>query len=117
MIRKILYIAFINITILKSASVYSKDIIVCPDCGIRTVKDAIAQSSDGDRIIIKKGIYKENNLIINKAIEIHGEEFPVIDLEYSYQGFIVQTDNVKISGLEIRNINVNYMNDLSAIKV
>ena len=117
MIRKILYIAFISTTILYSSNVYSKDIIVCPDCGIRSVKDAIAQSSVGDRIIIKKGIYKENNLIISKALEIQGEEFPVIDLEYLYQGFIVQTDNVKISGLEIRNIKVNYMNDLSAIKV
>jgi len=117
MICKILYIAFFIITLFNSASVYSRDIIVCQDCGIRSVKDAIAQSSDGDRIIIKKGIYKENNLIINRAIEIKGEEFPVIDLEYLYQGFIVQTDNVKISGLEIRNINVNYMNDLSAVKV
>jgi len=117
MIRKILYIAFINITILNTAGVYSKDIIVCPDCGISSVREAIAQSNDGDRIIIKKGIYKENNLIINKALEIKGEEFPVIDLEYLYQGFTVQSDNVKISGLEIRNINVNYMNDLSAVKV
>ncbi len=117
MIRKIIYIAFTYLTILNSAGVYSKDIIVCPDCGISSVREAIAQSNDGDRIIIKKGTYKENNLIVDKAIEILGEEFPVIDLENKYQGFILKKDYIKITGLEIRNIEVNYMNDLSAIKV
>ena len=58
-----------------------------------------------------------NNKNIDKEIEITGEDFPVIDLEFKYQGFIIKSNNVKISGLEIRNISVNYMTDLSAIKV
>ncbi|MBK8550469.1 MAG: nitrous oxide reductase family maturation protein NosD [Ignavibacteria bacterium] len=117
MIFKLHYIVFTFIIFIIPGPVLCKDIIVCPDCEIRSVKEAISQSANGDRIIIKKGIYTENNLSIDKEIEITGEDFPVIDLEFKYQGFIIKSNNVKISGLEIRNISVNYMTDLSAIKV
>lgn len=117
MIGKILYIVFIFSILITTESVLCREIIVCPDCEIKSINDAILQSNDGDRILIKKGFYKENNFMIDKSVEITGEEFPVIDLEFAYQGFIVRKDNVKITGLEIRNIRVNYMNDLSAIKI
>ena len=117
MICKILYIVFLYTNLVISQIVFSKEIVVCYDCNIRSISEAIMQSSDGDKIIVRKGIYKENNLVIDKTIEIYGEDFPVIDLEYKYQGFIVRKNNVKISGVAVRNISVNYMNDLSGIKI
>lgn len=111
------FIIFLFLILIKHEAGIGREIIVCPECKTSSIKDAIEQSIDGDRILIKKGIYKENNLIIDKAIEITGEDFPVIDLEFIYQGFIVRKDNVKISGIELRNIKVNYMEDLSAIKI
>lgn len=106
------------LTILMSFhSVHGKDIIVCKDCENKSIKEAIDLSVNGDRIIIKKGYYAENNLVVGKQIEITGEDYPVIDLEYKNQGFLIQSDYVKISGLDIRNIEVNYMEDLSAVKI
>lgn len=98
-------------------SVHGKDIIVCKDCEIKSIKEAIVLSVNGDRIIIKKGNYTENNIVISKQVEIIGENNPVIDLEYKNQGFLIQSDFVKITGLEIRNIEVSYMEDLSAVKI
>lgn len=100
-----------------SGTALSKEIIVSPDGENNSIKSAVIQSSDGDKIIIKKGYYKENNIVIDKSIEIEGVEFPVIDLEYNNQGFTITKDNVKISGLEMKNINVSYMADLSAVKI
>lgn len=117
MIYKFLYIIFVLNILLLSQKVQSKDITVCKDCEINSIKKALEICADGDRIIIKKGIYVENNLIVDKQIEIIGEDLPVIDLEYKYQGFLIQSDYVKISGLEIKNLGVNYMEDLSAIKL
>jgi len=94
-----------------------KDISVCSVCGYKTVKSALENSSDGDRIIIKKGYYRENNIIVDKRVQILGEDNPVIDLEFINQGFIVRKDSVIIRGLEIRNIKVSYVQDLSAIKI
>ncbi|MCB0728219.1 MAG: nitrous oxide reductase family maturation protein NosD [Ignavibacteriae bacterium] len=114
---RFLYIIFALYTLLLPQKVQSKDITVCKDCEIKSIKKALEICADGDRIIIKKGTYTENNLVVDKQIEITGEDLPVIDLEYKYQGFLVQSDHVKISGLEIKNIGVNYMEDLSAIKI
>ncbi len=104
-------------SLVMTGTAFSKEIIVCPDCEINSINEAVKISSDGDKLTIKKGVYKENNIIVDKAIEITGEELPVVDLEFSHQGFVIQKDNVRISGLEIRNIRVNYMNDLSGIKI
>lgn len=117
MISKIIFIAFLAAVVFRTDNAFSREIIVCQDCKEYSIKDAILNCADGDRIIIKKGIYRENNIIIDKAIDIKGEDFPVIDLEFLYPGFTVRSGNVSISGIEIRNINVNYMNDLSAIKI
>lgn len=117
MSNKIFYIIFFFFIAYKCDTAVCKDLFVSPESEIKSIKEAIILSTNGDRIIVKKGIYKENNLEISKSIEIKGEDFPVIDLEYIYQGFIIKKDNVKISGLEIKNIKVNYMTDLSAIKI
>jgi len=117
MINKLFYILFVLFILISSQTVQGKDITVCKDCDIKTIKEALDLSENSDRIIIKKDTYIENKLIVSKQIEIIGEDFPVIDLEYKYQGFIIQSDYVKISGLEIKNLSVNYMEDLSAIKI
>lgn len=114
---KFFYMMYVLSVLISLHSAHGKDITVCKDCEIRSIKEALDICNDGDRIIIKKGSYTENNLVVSKQIEILGEDFPVIDLEYKYQGFLIQSDNVKISGLEIKNIAVNYMEDLSAIKI
>lgn len=94
-----------------------KSLTVCIDCEINTIKGAVNMSSDGDVILIKEGYYRENNIIIDKSIRITGEKNTVIDLEFNNQGFIIKKENVSVSNLEIRNINVNYLQDLSAIRV
>ncbi|MBV6478309.1 MAG: putative ABC transporter binding protein NosD [Ignavibacteria bacterium] len=95
----------------------AKIITVCSDCEIKTIKEALALSLDGDVIVIKEGYYKENNLLVDKSIKITGENKVVIDLEFVNQGFVIKKENVTVSNLEIRNINVNYIQDLSAIRV
>ena len=46
-------------------SISAKQIEVCSTCTIKTIKEAIEIAEDGDEIYLKKGIYKENNIIIN----------------------------------------------------
>ena len=98
-------------------SVSGKILTVCSNCEIKSIKEAVSMSADGDVLIIKEGYYMENNIVIDKSIRITGEKNTVIDLEFSNQGFVIKKENVSVSNLEIRNINVNYINDLSAIRI
>lgn len=98
-------------------SANSKDIIVSPNTIISSIKQAIELSQNGDRIIIKKGYYKEHSLTIDKQIQLIGEDFPDIDGEKSDDHiFIIKSDNVYIKGLTVKNSGMSSMKDISAIR-
>ena len=58
---------------------FSQTIEVCENCKIISLKEAILVAKDFDTIVVKKGIYKEHDIIINKPLTIIGKNYPVID--------------------------------------
>lgn len=95
----------------------AKDITVSPNSEIYSIKQAIEISSPGDRIIIKKGFYKEGNIIIDKPIELIGEDFPEIDGANQFEVISVKSSGVKISGLVIKNSGSSNLNDIAGIRI
>lgn len=112
---KRLSLTFISMFCLFSA--YGKQIEVCSTCEVKTIKEAVAQSVDGDEIIIKSGVYKEHDIFIDKSIRIRGIDRPVVDGENMETIFRFSTDNFSISGLEIINVGRSYTKDFAAILV
>ena len=66
---------------LLSLDAYATSIEVCSTCKYKTLKSAIDAAVDGDKIIVKKGIYKEGNIVITKSIQLIGIDFPILDGE------------------------------------
>jgi nitrous oxidase accessory protein len=95
----------------------AKTIVVCTNCDVSTVKNAISLAVDGDTILIKKGIYYENEIEINKTLTIIGEDYPVIDAQSKSKLFTIIADSVVIKGIHIKNIALSYTEDLSAIRI
>lgn len=85
--------------------------------GINTLAEAIYMAGEGDTVIVNPGVYKEFGVIIDKPLTISGIGNPVIDAELKGDGIIIRHSGVNISGLDIRNIDVSYMNELSGIRV
>lgn len=83
----------------------------------QTIADALSNCESGDRVILSSGIYKEHDLLIDKQIVLTGEGTPVIDVDRNGAGILVKASNVEISGITFRNIDVNYLSDLAAVKV
>jgi len=98
-------------------TIAAKQIEVCSNCAINTIKEAIEIAEDGDEIYIKKGIYKEKNILINKSISLIGENGTVIDGEDAGGIIIFEADNFTIKGLKIVNVGMSYTVDYAAIKV
>jgi nitrous oxidase accessory protein len=105
------------VTLLCFCISYGKQIEVCSSCDIRTIKEAIAISQDGDEIVVMPGIYKEHGIEINKSIHIKGMEKPVIDGEFKETIFKITAKNFSVSGLEIINVGQSYTKDFAAILV
>ena len=110
-----LYIIFALALCFQSALSFASIIKVYP--GAHSIQKAIARAHKGDTLSIQKGIYKEHNLSIEKKLTLEGNGFPVIDAESKYQLFIVKSDSVTISGLQIQNIGKVSMTDMAGIKI
>jgi nitrous oxidase accessory protein len=112
---RIVYLFFLLNFVL--SNILAKQIEVCNDCKIKTIKTAVLIAEDGDVIIINKGIYNEHDIVINKSLEIIGIDNPVIDGEGKETIFKFQTDNFSIKGLTIINVGQSYTKDFAAILV
>ena len=100
-----------------SISITAQQIEVCKDCKVKTVKEAIELAKPGDEILIKKGVYKEHDVIINNGISLIGEEGTIIDGENKGSVFILKTDDFLLKNLKIINVGMSYTVEYCAIKV
>ena len=96
---------------------FPKAIEVCETCPISTLNEAIAKAKDFDTIIVKKGNYKEHDILVNKPLTIIGKDYPVIDGEMKGEIITVISDNVTVDGLFIINVGTSYTEDYAAIRV
>ncbi|WP_194765901.1 nitrous oxide reductase family maturation protein NosD [Tamlana sp. I1] len=90
---------------------------VCNTCELKSLKEAIAVAHAGDTILVKKGTYKEYNIVVDKPLTIIGENFPVIDGEDQGEIIRIVSDYVTIDGLFIINVGTSYTSDHAAIRV
>lgn len=100
--------------------VFSTDaavIEVCPDCKISSIKEAVLAAETHDTIIVHKGIYRENKIHINTPLTLMGKKGSVIDGGGKQGIILVAADHVTITGLTIRNVQVNYLKEISGIRV
>tara|TARA_R110002051_G_scaffold48308_2_gene95366 strand:+ start:119641 stop:120879 length:1239 start_codon:yes stop_codon:yes gene_type:complete len=113
------YLSFILLFILLFYShlVGANTIKVCSQCKVKSVAEGIKVASDYDTILIKKGTYKEYNILVDKPLTLLGESFPVIDGEDRGEIIRIVADDVTIDGLFIINVGTSYTSDYAAIRV
>ncbi len=112
---KKLFLAFVLFFFISEATV-SKTITVCKNCPVSSIKKALELTEDNDTILIKKGIYKEGNIVVKKSVKIIGENYPVIDGEKKYEVITVKANNVLIKGLTIQNSGKSDIEDIAGVK-
>ena len=97
--------------------VYAETLTVCKNCSFTTIKEAIFKAKDYDTLFIKKGTYKEYNLVVDKPLTLLGEDYPVIDGELKGEIITITSDNVTLDGLFIINVGTSYTEDFAAVRV
>jgi nitrous oxidase accessory protein len=114
--NKILFLCLL-FNLFYSIKIFANDIIVGEGQQFSSVKIAIQSAKDGDRIIIKQGTYKENNIIVDKKIQLIGEGYPAIDGEGAGEIFTVRANDCIIKNILIKNTGISFIKDVSGIKV
>ena len=99
------------------SSALANKIVVGKDKAISTLRQGIKTAKDGDTILLNKGIYKEGNIIINKAIHLIGINSPVLDGENKNEILTLTGKNIVIKGIHFANAGYSSMNDYAALKI
>lgn len=82
-----------------------------------SIAEAILQAGAGGTILVRRGVYREATVIVDRAVTILGEPGAVLDGARATDIVVVQADDVTIRGLEFRNVAVSHVEDRAAIKV
>lgn len=115
MINKILLIiGVISWTLTKTAA---NQLEVCATCEWLSIKSAIAEAGAGDTLLIKGGVYKEGNIVIDKPLYIKGVGYPVVDGDNQTEVLTIRANGVSIDGLQIQNVGTSYIEDRAGIRV
>ena len=83
----------------------------------KNLKQAIQHAKDGDTVLLKKGIYKEGNIIITKSICLIGIDAPVLDGDHKNEILTISGKNITIKGIHFLNAGYSSINDFAAIKI
>lgn len=83
----------------------------------KKIKQALAAAKPGDSILVYPGVYKEQNIIVDKKVFLIGVDYPVVDGEKKYEIFSVKADSAVISGFKVQHSGYATLDDPGGIKV
>ncbi len=81
------------------------------------LQQEIDKAEYGDVLILTTGIYKVDNIKINKSIKLIGENYPIIEGNKKDEVITILADNVYIKGLVIKGAGISFLQENSAIKL
>ncbi len=94
-----------------------REIVVEPKGPFATLTEAIRSAADGDRIVVRAGVYREPVIVVDKRLVIQGEGGPIFDGQGLHQVLTVTADSVTIRGLIVRGVGPSGTEDRAGIKV
>ena len=109
---------FLIIFLLVTIRLQANTIRICESCKIKTIKEAVLLAKDGDTVLVKKGIYKETKINVDKSIYIIGEDYPTLDGQNKTESiFAAKAIDFVISGFIFKNVGLSYTKEIAAIFV
>jgi len=90
---------------------------ICEGCTVKTVAEGISRARPYDTLLIKKGVYREFDLVIDKPLALMGEGMPTLDGQDRGQIITIISDDVSMDGLHLANVASSYTSDFAAIRV
>lgn len=114
--KKIILIAGLILLINFQSKSFAREITAGKESTYSSITKALRDSTEGDTIVVKGGIYKEN-LVINKKVQLIGENQPVIDGDYRSDVVRIETNGVVVKGFTIKKSGRDLLKDESGIKV
>ena len=114
---KLSFLYFIFLCFFFNAKLFATTLIVGKSGNYTSIKTALQHCKNGDTILVHPGLYKEQQILINKSIVLKGVQQPILDGESKYQIILIKATNVVIDGFKLQHSGRSDVDDIAAIKI
>ena len=90
---------------------------LAPPVQAQSIAERLAEASAGDTVRIPAGIYTEDMIVIDKPLVLLADENVIIRGRGDHELFVIDADDVTISGFRLENVDRTFMEDRAAIRV
>lgn len=95
----------------------NKTIHVGKSRSFQTIQSAIHAAKDGDTILVDKGHYAEEPIIVEKSLYLKGIDHPVLDGKNKTEIFFVKGREITIDGFRMQNTGRSEIKEIGAIMI
>lgn len=92
-------------------------VVVSPDGPVRTVAEGVRRAPAGGRVVVRRGVYREPTVVVDKPLMLVGEGWPTLDGEGARELVRVTADDVTVRGLRLANVGRSYTEDRAALRI
>ncbi len=114
--RLVLAATLTVLLLLTPPPVHASELIVCPDCSLRQIQEAIATAPAGATIRVRGGVYV-GRVVIDRPLTLYGENWPVIDGGGQGTVIHVAAPRVHIEGFIVRGSGTSHDREDTGILV
>ena len=101
--------------ILVLAQVPAREHVVDPRGPLATLGAALGVARDGDRIVVRPGVYREPTIVVSRRVTIAGDSGAVLDGEDRHAIMVIAADDVTVRGLTFRRTGTSHLEDRAAL--
>jgi nitrous oxidase accessory protein len=94
-----------------------RELVVGTGGRFASIGAALESAREGDRIVVRAGVYREPTLQVSLPVTIAGDSGAILDGEGQRGLLEVHADDVTIRGLTLRNTGASQIEDRAALKV
>lgn len=113
--RSILFI--LSVCTIQSSHLSAKTLHVGRSASFPTIRAAIKAAVRGDTVLVDAGVYREQNIIIDKTIFLKGTNYPILDGESKYEVVSIKANGVVMDGFRVVHSGQSSIIDVGGIKI
>lgn len=84
---------------------------------VSSIKAAISMAAPGDTVMVDGGVYREQNIVVNKPLVLIGLDYPELDGEKKYEVVSIKANGVTIEGFKVTRSGSSSLDDIAGIKI
>lgn len=95
----------------------SPQVEVTPTGPVRTIASALRLVRSGGRVIVMAGTYHEQDVVVDRPVEIVGQGMPTIEGDGAHAILTIKADDVTVRGMRLAHVGTSYVEDRAALRV